>query len=216
MSSDHQMHEHFFLSFKHFVSQTGFILSQNPLFDGVAKLLKDIDYVVQKNVSDEIVVNNIQNCLNQLWQETKAGENKYKCQIKELKDYHDTGFADLFMEKNDEITKLKLTVEKMKKLSIKSFEAKQSNELLAAKQEVSRLKEMLAHQNNTVNELTKELIEVRANVELLEKEKCTEEPLDVDDGDIRKHIQIIKKSLMCNRNLLNLIESKQVLYKNPK
>ena len=178
------------------------------------RLLKQIEIYVKERVSNHSDEQNIQNLLAQLSELIANSEQKYKRRIKSMKDIQDTSFAELFLEKNDEIKELQLNVEMLKRENSKEIaKLKSSDELMATKNELCRLKEILAVRNNEVNQLSYKLIDAQSYIESLEKQKYAKIEMNADDEDIRNDFKTLKKALMSSRTLLKLMQTKKLDYK---
>lgn len=195
--------------------QRVFFSSQIPLpHDPTQRLLKQIEVYVKERVANHSDVQNIQNLLAQLSELIANSEQKYKRRIKSMKDIQDTSFAELFLEKNDEIKELQLNVEMLKRENSKEIaKLKSSDELIATKNELCRLKEILAERNNEVNQLSYKLIDAQSYIESLEKQKYAKIEMNADDEDIRNDFKTLKKALMSSRTLLKLMQTKKLDYK---
>lgn len=176
-------------------------------------MLKQIEIYIQKYVANNNDVRNILNLLAQLSELIANTEQNYKRRLKSMKDIQDNSFAELFLEKNNEINELRLNVEMLKQENSKEIaKLKSSDELMATKNELSRLKEILAVRNNEVNQLTYKLIDAQSYIESLEKQKYAKIKMNADDEDIRNDFKTLKKALMSNRTLLKLMQTKKLNY----
>lgn len=193
-----------------------FSQSQSPLpVDPTKRLLTQINELVEANVQNESDSQKIHILLVQLSEFITNAEQQYKRRMKNMKDIQDNAFAELFLEKNEQITKLHLEIEMMKRDNSKEIaKVKSSEELMSTKTELCHLKEILSSRNNEINQLTYKLVDAQSYIESLEKEKYVKiEVHDDDEESIRNHFKTIKRALLSNRTLLKMMQSRQIHYK---
>lgn len=178
--------------------------------DPAQRLLKQIGHIVKDTVSNDTDVQKIQVLLGQLKELIANSEQQYKRRMKNMKEIQDNAFAELFLEKNEQITKLQLDVEVLKRENAKGTEKmKSSDELMAAKNEICRLKEILSIRNTEMNQLTYKLVDAQSYIESLEKEKYGNIKINAGDREeIINHFKTLKKALLSNRTLLKMMQSK--------
>lgn len=200
----------------HNLISKAFVFSlQSPLpYDATKMLLKQIEMYIKERVANNADVQHIQNLLAQLSELIANSEQKYKRRIKSMKEIQDSSFAELFLEKNDQIMELQLNIEMLKRENSKEIaKIKSSDDLMATKSELCRLKEILAVRNNEVNQLTYKLIDAQSYIESLERQKYANIQVNADDEDIRNDFKTLKKALTSNRTLLKMMQTKTLDYK---
>ncbi|XP_031624948.1 uncharacterized protein LOC116341792 [Contarinia nasturtii] len=178
------------------------------LDDCTQLLVRELVHSIQENVSDKIAMQKMKILLTQLNERIVLAGQMYKHQMKKMKDIQDTSFAELFMEKNEQITKLQIETEELKKEN--EFNSKASRELLMAKTELSRLKEILTQRDEEIYQLNYKSICARSQIELLQTEKnAKSQHFNANEKEIEHHFRTLKKILTSNRDLLKLLKLKQ-------
>lgn len=167
------------------------------------------------NVQNESDAHKIHVLLAQLSELITNAEQEYKRRMKNMKDVQDNAFAELFLEKTEQITQLQLGIEIIKRDNSKEIaKVKSSDELMSTKSEVCHLKEILSIRNNEINQLTYKLVDAQSYIESLEKENYAKSEIcDDDEESIRNHFKTVKKALLSNRTLLKMMQSRQLHYK---
>lgn len=180
--------------------------------DPKQRLIKQINYAVKEKITNDNDAQDILIPLLQLSELIANTEQQNKRRMKNMQESLDNSFGELFMEKNDQITQLQLSIEGMKRENSKEIEkVKSCEDLMATKNEVARLKEIISMRSTEINQLTYKLIDAQSYIESLEKEKYAQIKINTDDAeDIQHHFKTIKKALLSNRTLLKMIQTKQV------
>lgn len=154
-----------------------------------------------------------QTLLNRLANSITALEQTYKKQFMEMKTAQDSSFAEIFIEKNEELTKLRAEIENLNKLK-KVASPQLKSELSAANDKVKRLKDIVQQQNDEIIMLKYKLVNAQSYIESLEKTKQFSQSLDLTklNPNIQlasEHFKTIREALLANRNLLKTIELKK-------
>lgn len=125
-----------------------------------------------------------------------------------MKDGQNVKFAEQFVGNKDEILKLELQVDELKKTLKEHEKSKLCDEPLALKNEIAQLKDVIKNYNTEINNLTLKLVEAESYIEQLENGKRSGE-LEPDEEAIKTHFKFIKRALLSNQNILKLIEAKR-------
>lgn len=130
-----------------------------------------------------------------------------------MKAAQDSSFAQIFIDKNEELNKLRAEIENLNKLK-KVHSPQLQSELSAAKDEVQRLDGIVKKQSGEINKLTYSLLEAQSYIESLEKTKNlpqTDESSELHPKmqQANEHFKTIKQALLANRNLLKAIQMKR-------
>lgn len=155
-----------------------------------------------------------QSLLNRLANAMAIFEQAYKKQFAEMKEAQDSSFAQIFIEKNDELIKLRSEMENLNKLKKVGGSLELKDELSAAKMEVRRLNGIVQQRNDEINRLTYKLLDAQSCIESLEKsEKLSQvtewSELHANAQLASEHFKTIKQALLANRNLLKTIQLKK-------
>lgn len=157
-----------------------------------------------------------QSLLNRLGNSITVFEQTYQKRLMEMKKAQDSSFAEIFIEKNEELTKLRLEIENLNKLKKVASPPPQVNkcELNAAKDELQRLKGVVQKQNDEIDKLTYKLLDAQSYIESLEKTKQLTESNELAELPpnmqmANEHFKTIKQALLANRNLLKVIQMKK-------
>lgn len=180
--------------------------------DPIQRILKQIENLSQKFVSDDVDAKDLRILLTQLHERISSNEQSFKRQMKTMKEAQDSSFAELFLEKNDEIRKLRLEVEalkKTKKTSEESIKQKFSDELLSAMNETARLREMLKNRSHEIDALTYKLVDTQSYIKVMEQNKQNLPDCENDEL-IQNHFKTIRRALLSNRNLLKIMQVKDM------
>lgn len=154
-----------------------------------------------------------QSLLNRLNSSITGFEQSYKKRFMEMKMAQDSSFAEIFIEKNEELTKLRSEIENLNKLKkVASPESK--GELSAVKDEVLRLNGIVKQQTGEIEKLKYKLLDAQSYIESLEKAKQFTQSFDLTDLNpnvqlASEHFKTIKQALLANRNLLKAIQMKK-------
>lgn len=176
-------------------------------------LVRKIENAVREKISDKIAMEKIQILLTQLNERILFAGQIYKHQMKKTTDIQDTSCAELFMEKNGQITKLQFEIDELKKVN--DAYARASHELSMVKNELIQLKETLDQRNDEINHLNYKAVCAQSQIEQLQKEKnANTQHLNVTEKEIENHFSKVKRILTSNRDLLKLINVKQFKSRN--
>lgn len=153
----------------------------------------------------------LQMLVNQLKEKIRLYEQNQTNSMSVMKTVHDSPINDLMIDNNEEIKKLRLENEKLK--NDLNFEVtKYSDAITSAKDESKRLRELLKQKNDEINQLTYKMIDAQTYISLLEKEKHSmNEPVHSSMMAIKDHFKIIKKALLANKSMYQMIQSKNFL-----
>lgn len=166
----------------------------------IQQMLKQIEKLTQNYDCKE----RMKILVTELKDRIETSERLLKTKIQMLKKSQNTLFAEIMLEKNDEVTKLQTEVNRLKSNLMQSSQPTSAEELLCAKNEVFRLKEALKKRNDELRQMTIKSIEAETQIAFLEKQKLqTKMP---SDTNIRTHFKTIRKELLSNRNFLKFMQ----------
>lgn len=131
-------------------------------------------------------------------------EQHYKGKIKEMVRAQNSSFADLLIDKREEIEKLRLEAKELKS-NLK--EATKHNEMF--KEEVLHLNSALRRKNDEINHLTYELIEAETYIESIESKKTFSNHAISSAEDIKHHFKIIRMALLTGENMRRILQAKK-------
>lgn len=117
--------------------------------------------------------------------------------------------ASLLHESHEQIKKLKSKVEELK---LRLKEAKKptfSEAIQVSMEEMQRLRDKLNRKNEEIKKLMQDLIIAKTYISSLEKEKYSNKPVNKSVESVKEHIKTIKNALLSNRNMFQMIQSKQ-------
>lgn len=151
--------------------------------------------------------------LSRLGNSITAFEYNFKKRFIEMKTAQDSSFAEIFIEKNEELTKLRSEIENLNKLK-KVASPPLKSELSAAKAEIKRLNDVVKKQNDEINKLTHKFLDAQSYIESLEKAKQFSQSFELTELQpnvqlANEHFKTIKQALLANRNLLKTIQMKK-------
>lgn len=154
-----------------------------------------------------------QSLINRLRNAMAASEETYKKRLMKMKQAHDTSFAHIIIEKNEELAKLRTEIENLNKLK-KVVSPKLKDELSAAKQQLHHLNGIVQQQNYEINTLTYQLMDAQSCIESLEKAEKFTQTIELPElhSNVQlasEHFKTIKQALVANRNLLKTIQLKK-------
>lgn len=151
--------------------------------------------------------------LNRLGKSIAGFEETYKKRFMDMKTAQDSSFAEISIEKNEELIKLRSEVKNLNKLKEAACSQLQS-ELSAAKDEVQRLNSIVQKQKDEINKLTYSLADAQSYIESLERAKQIAQTFERTASSeqhmqlANEHFKTIKQALLANRNLLKVIQRK--------
>lgn len=151
--------------------------------------------------------------LNRLGNAVHVFEQNYKKRFMEMKTAQDSSFAEIFIEKNEEISKLRSEIENLNRLE-KVGSPQLKGELSLAKDEVQRLNGIVQQQNDEINKLIYKLLDAQSHIESVEKTEKSSQPIELTELQpnvqlASEHFKTIKQALLANRNLLKTIQLKK-------
>lgn len=160
----------------------------------------------------------IQSLLDRLGDSVTVFEETFKKRFIDMKTAQDSSFAEIFIEKNEELTKLRSEIENLNK-SKEVASPELTCELSAAKDEVQRLNDAVQKQNGQINNLTYSLLDAQSYIESLERAKQIPQPSESAELHPKmqlanEHFKTIKQALLANRNLLKAIQMKDTAQTN--
>lgn len=179
----------------------------------VSGLLEQIKMFSEFSMLKEDERIHFQSLLSRLGNSITLFKQTYKKQFVEMKTAQDSSFAEIFIEKNEELTKLHSEIENLNKLK-KVASPQLKGELSAAKNEVRRLNGIIQQQNDEINKLTCKLLDAQSYIEPLEKTTQFSQSLESTELNpnvqlANEHFKTIKEALLANRNLLKAIQLKK-------
>lgn len=151
--------------------------------------------------------------LNRLGKSIAGFEETYKKRFMDMKTAQDSSFAEISIEKNEELIKLRSEVKNLNKLKEAACSQLQS-ELSAAKDEVQSLNSIVQKQKDEINKLTYSLADAQSYIESLERAKQIAQTFERTASSeqhmqlANEHFKTIKQALLANRNLLKVIQRK--------
>lgn len=169
-------------------------------------LLEQIGSLTQITSSNEDECKKVQTLVSQLNDKIVESEKSFKNQIKSMKLAQESSFADLLYDKNEEVRKLQSEIGELKS-SLKAAKAPAFSE--SARDEIERFGKKLRQKNDEIKKLMYQLAEAKSYIHSLEKEKHMTEPVNPSVDSMKEHIKIIKKSLLSNRKMLHLMQTKK-------
>lgn len=172
--------------------------------NSIQRMLGQIECLIKSGMKSELEEKMVASLLSQLSERIKSNDETQKMRFKAIKDSQNVQFAELMYDKNDEIVKLQMQVNDLKKINSK-------DESVALKAEVSHLKQIIKERNNEIKRLTYKLVDVQSYTESLETSQRSNKKfgeLQPDAEEIKKLFLCIKNALLSNQNILKLIHSK--------
>lgn len=157
--------------------------------------------------------------LNRLGKSIAGFEETYKKRFMDMKTAQDSSFAEISIEKNEELIKLRSEVKNLNKLKEAACSQLQS-ELSAAKDEVQSLNSIVQKQKDEINKLTYSLADAQSYIESLERAKQIAQTFERTASSeqhmqlANEHFKTIKQALLANRNLLKVIQRKNSNHSN--
>lgn len=151
--------------------------------------------------------------LNRLGKSIAGFEETYKKRFMDMKTAQDSSFAEISIEKNEELIKLRSEVKNLNKLKEAACSQLQS-ELSAAKDEVQSLSGIVQKQKDEINKITYSLADAQSYIESLERAKQIAQTFERTASSeqhmqlANEHFKTIKQALLANRNLLKVIQRK--------
>lgn len=151
--------------------------------------------------------------LNRLGKSIAGFEETYKKRFMDMKTAQDSSFAEISIEKNEELIKLRSEVKNLNKLKEAACSQLQS-ELNAAKDEVQSLSGIVQKQKDEINKITYSLADAQSYIESLERAKQIAQTFERTASSeqhmqlANEHFKTIKQALLANRNLLKVIQRK--------
>lgn len=195
------------------LSLFSFYSSQSPVHEEPAhRILKEVDFLTQKWVNDNVDSKKMRILLSQLHERISTIEQIYRNRITSMQSAQDNSFAELCLDKNEEITKLARELESLKlkkKKSDENITKKFSDELLLAKNDAAHLKELLKNRNDEIKDLTYKLIDSQSYANSLEKKKRLSTDCS-DEERILRNFKTIRQALSNDQNILKIMQAKTV------
>lgn len=151
--------------------------------------------------------------LNRLGKSIAGFEETYKKRFMDMKTAQDSSFAEISIEKNEELIKLRSEVKNLNKLKETACSQLQS-ELSVAKDEVQSLSGIVQKQKDEINKITYSLADAQSYIESLERSKQIAQTFERTASSeqhmqlANEHFKTIKQALLANRNLLKVIQRK--------
>lgn len=196
-------------SFESFGTDSASSVYEDPYQkDSPMNLLKQIESVAKMSIQNEREFKVFQSLMRQLSDKVMTVEQGYKKRFREMRASQDSSFADLFIGKNCEINKLRIEVENLNSRLQEAKDPILNEEVMGAKNESKRLREMLQVKCEEISKLTYKLIDAKSYIDSLEKEKCANTPSHPSAELVREHIHTIREALQANQNMMKLIQTK--------
>lgn len=167
-------------------------------------LLNQIDEMLKIDARDENESLKIKRLVVKMYDRIASIEQHYKGKIKEMVRAQNSSFADLLIDKREEIEKLRLEAKELKS-NLK--EATKHNEMF--KEEVLHLNSALRRKNDEINHLTYELIEAETYIESIESKKTFSNHAISSAEDIKHHFKIIRMALLTGENMRRILQAKK-------
>lgn len=154
-----------------------------------------------------------QSLLRRLGNSITLFEQSHEKRFLEMKTAQDSSFAEIFIKKNEELTKLRSEIANLNKLK-KVASPQLKCELNAAKDEVQRLNGTVQKQNDEINKLSLDLLNAQSYIESLERTKQATQSIELNEQRpniqlANEHFKTIKQALLANRSLLKAIQMKK-------
>lgn len=156
-----------------------------------------------------------QSLLGRLSKSIATLEQNYMNRLKEMEAKHDSSFSEIFIQKNEEIVKLRLEIDNLSRLK-KVTSPRKQDELSEAKEEIQRLNGIVQQQKDEINQLLYKVLDAQTFIESLEKANQMSQSIDIPELHqniqlANEHFKIIKQALLANRRLFKAIQLKKLL-----